>query len=110
MVLPAIAHALQNRRTQRCELGSMPSNTEELRLHTYLMLGRHSTFAGTTTQAVISKPSLSERANSTPHGVELAQLRDCWHWFWTWAPVCKLRTDSTAAKGRDWHHDEELGR
>ena len=34
VVLPATAHAFRDRWAQRCELGSMPCDTEELRLHT----------------------------------------------------------------------------
>ena len=41
MVLPVTSHAFQVCRTQRCELGSMRGNTEELWLHTHLMLERH---------------------------------------------------------------------
>ena len=57
VVPPATAHCLPRSSGQRRELGNLPCDTEELRLHTLLKLGRHLIFAGATTQAVISLSS-----------------------------------------------------
>ena len=52
-VVPVTASSLQDRRTQRFELGSIPCGTEELRLHTHLVRERHPCHAEATTQVVI---------------------------------------------------------
>ena len=94
VVLPATAHTLQDRGTQRCALGSTPW---DLRMH--LVLGRHPICAGTTTQALISLTTGESEFYAGVRGacstLGLAALMlDLG--FRTQA---EPRTDSTAAKG-----------
>ena len=98
VVQHAAAHSFQDRRTQRCELGRLLCDTEELRVHTHLMLGSHPIFAETTTQAVISLSLGSEFCAVVCVACRTLGLSALMLDL-GFGRQAELRTDSTAAKG-----------
>ena len=98
VVVPATAHAFQDLRAQRCELGIVPCDTEELRLPTHFMLGRHPIFAGTTTPSCDLSSRESEFFTAVRGACRTLALTTLML-FLGFSMQAELRTGRTAAKG-----------
>ena len=61
-MLPATAKPFWERRARRCELDSVPCDSEEFKLHTHLMLVRQPILVGRTAQAVMSLSSVESES------------------------------------------------